>query len=330
MSMFAGFGMGQSYALDSVGTFFQSELTRLDPELHKPLVSVTWSRDLPLRSDVSVGDEFSAFLRMKMGSVGGLRSDGINWVGTESTALPAATVDNERIVYPLRLWGSVVEYTVQEVERSQRLGRPIDVQKIESMHLKNQMDTDHMAYVGDQSAFPESFGLLNSTDPQSVIVQQETTFSALAAQEGGAAAIQQALLNAQAAVWKQSGFAVCPNKLLLPPEVYGLLNRTVSSAGMQSIMQFLKVNNAYTQQTGEELDIQPVKWLSAGNTYLNNSGKARAVFYTDEEKYVRYPVTPLQKTAVTYQDLWLRVAYWCLLGHVELVYPETVGYLDGV
>jgi hypothetical protein len=41
-------------------------------------------------------------------------------------------------------------------------------------------------------------------------------------------------------------------------------------------------------------------------------------------------MTPLLKTPITYMDMWMRVGYWGLVGHIEVVYPEAIGYLDGV
>jgi hypothetical protein len=43
--------------IDSAGAFLVGELERLDQELHMPLVSVTWNRDIDLREDVTIGDE---------------------------------------------------------------------------------------------------------------------------------------------------------------------------------------------------------------------------------------------------------------------------------
>jgi len=38
-----------SRTIDSAGAFLVGELERLDPRLHEPLVSVSWSRDIDLR-----------------------------------------------------------------------------------------------------------------------------------------------------------------------------------------------------------------------------------------------------------------------------------------
>lgn len=50
-----------SRTIDSAGAFLVGELERLDQRMHEPLASVTWSRDIDLRSDVSIADETSSF-----------------------------------------------------------------------------------------------------------------------------------------------------------------------------------------------------------------------------------------------------------------------------
>ena len=41
--------------VDSTGAFLVSELERMDQTMHEPLLITTWSRDMPLREDVSIG-----------------------------------------------------------------------------------------------------------------------------------------------------------------------------------------------------------------------------------------------------------------------------------
>src|SRR5580704_1157212 len=56
---------------DSTGAFLVGELERLDQMMHLPLASVTWSRDIDLRQDVTIADEVSSFTTTTFGSPGG-------------------------------------------------------------------------------------------------------------------------------------------------------------------------------------------------------------------------------------------------------------------
>ena len=304
---------------DSIGNFFVGELERLDPTLHEPLASVTWGRDIDLREDVGPGDDLSSFTRSAFGSVGGTTPSGINWIGDETTSIPSATVDLDKVAQPLRLVGYNLAYTLREIEKSMRLGRPVDQQKLAAIRLKHQMDTDQMVYMGDPNTFEGAQGLVNGAGITSDVVGAKWA-------AGGAAQMQADILDGQQKAWHASGYAVCPSRILLPPAQYSLLNITNSTAGTQSVMSYIKQNNPFTQSTGQELEILPVKWLDDAGV----SGKSRAVFYTKNVNYVRYPLVPLQRSQITPQDLWLRTTYWSLLGQVEFVYPETVHYKDGI
>jgi len=54
------------------------------------------------------------------------------------------------------------------------------------------------------------------------------------------------------------------------------------------------------------------------------------VAYTKNKTLVRFPMTGLGRTPVTYDGMWHKVVYFMKLGVVELVYPETAGYFDGI
>ncbi len=305
--------------MDSIGNFFVGELERLDPTLHEPLASVTWGRDIDVREDVGPGDDLSSFTRSAFGSVGGTTPSGINWIGDESTSIPRATVDIDKVAQPLREVGYNLSYTLRELEKSMRLGRPVDQQKLAAIQLKYQMDIDQMVYVGDSNTFTGAQGLVNGTG---IAVDNASAVWA----SGSAAQMQSDILDGQQKAWQASGYAVCPNRILLPPSQYALLNITNSTAGTQSVMTYIKQNNPYTQSTGQELEILPVKWLDDAGA----EGRSRAVFYTKDVNFVRYPLVPLQRSQITPQDLWLRTTYWSLLGQVEFVYPETIHYKDGI
>lgn len=307
-------------AMDSLGAFFISELENLDPIIHAPLYACTWSRDIPVRDGISPGAEFSSFLTSSFAFSGGIQPSGVSWVSPESSAIPSASVDTNKISLPIRPVAYNINYTLIELERSMMAGRPIDDQELQALNQKNQMDIDRVAYTGDPSTFAGYCGLINN--PAVTVGTLHKTFDSSTAQE-----IQDALAAAHTAAWAATGYAVAPNRLLLPPKQFGLLNRTVSSAGTMSIIEYLRRNNIFTTSTGGELEIFPVKWLEGPGSGTNSD---RAVFYTMDPKYIRFPMVPLRRGQITPQDLWIRTTYWGQLGQVEFLYPETVYYLDGV
>ncbi len=316
--------------VDSTGAFLIGELERLDQTMHEPLVSYTWSRDIDLREDVSIADETSSFTNSTFASAGGASPAGKSWIGKDSTAISGIALDIGKTAYPLYLWGMEVSYTIPELESAQRLGRPVDGQKLEGLQLKHQMDIDEMVYIGDSSL--GQYGLLNSnlvTAGNVVTVSGATTWAAKLAL-GTDAGIQAVLADVNtllAAVWAASGYAVMPDELRLPPVQFGLLvSSKVSSAGNISVLEFLKQNSLSNATNGRPLNIQPLKWLVGRGV----NGTDRMFAYAKDKKRVRFPMVPLQRTPLEYRGIFHLTTYFGRLGVVEWVYPETAQYADGI
>ncbi|WP_445494413.1 DUF2184 domain-containing protein [Photorhabdus sp. SF281] len=302
---------------DSTGVFLIGELERRDQTLNMPLVSTKWSRDMPLRTDVSIADEVSSYTNTSLAAAGGSNPNGKNWISTTSTANSGPILNIERTAQALELWGMEVGYTVTELASAMQVGRPIDSQKHDAMKLKYNMDVDEQVYIGD--AEKGMCGLLNipqvipraaaapwtaTTDPD-VIVQD---FNIL-------------LTDA----WVSSGYAICPGKVGLAPELFGLLSsKKVSNAGNISVLEYVKINCIAFQENGEPLEIVSMKWASKRGA----RGAHRMVAYTQEERYIRFPLVPLLNTPLEYRGLWQLTTYYGRLGQVETPYANTIAYLD--
>lgn len=304
--------------VDSSGAFLVGELERLDQTMHEPLASVTWSRDIDLRSDVSIADETSSFTNSTFAAAGGPSGSGKAWVGKNTDAIQGIALDIGKTASPLTLWAMQIGYTLPELESALKVGRPVDAQKHAGLTLKYNMDVDEQVYIGDAQLGLE--GLVNSSKVGATNV---STTWATATPKQILDDINLVLNNA----WVASGFAVCPDKLLLPPQQFAsLTSRVVSDAGNISILEFIKINCLAMSVNGKPLDIQPSKWLVCRGV----SNKDRMVVYTQSETRVRMPLVPLQRTPLEYRDLRQLTTYFGRIGAVEWVYPETAYYADGL
>lgn len=316
--------------IDSTGAFLIGELERLDLTLHEPLVSVTWSRDIDLREDVTIADEASSFTNSSFAAAGSLNSGGKNFIGKNSNAINGIALDIGKTSQPLYLWGMEVGYTLPELLSAQQMGRPVDDQKYKGMQLKYQMDIDEMVYIGDTVIGKE--GLVNSSLVTAGFVS--------AGVAGGTTWITKTpdeILNDVNSLlqssWAAAGYAVCPSKLLLPPAQFAYItSQKVSSAGNVSILTFLEDNSISLKINGKKLDIQPCKWLVGRGVPVGSPEAAtdRMVAYTQDKNRVRYPLVPLQRTPLEYRSLYQLTTYFGRLGVVELVYSETIRYADGI
>lgn len=312
---------------DSTLAYFVNQLDNLDRKLHEPLYSVTWGRDIKLRTGITMANESTSFIRNSIGAVGTQSATGKPWLSPNATAIPGVSINGERVVLPLRLLGQEISYTSVELERSQLLGQPIDTQKFDALNIVYQMSTDEMVYVGDAALGAK--GLLNSD-----LVPLETGITTKWMNASGGmntgVTADDILGQVNALIekaWKETGYAVCPDKLLLPPEHFAFLSsQKVSTAGNVSILQFLEDNSISLRVNGRKLDIQPVKWLSG----LGTGNTGRMVVYTNDENRVRFPMVPIRRETPYYLGIKFNAPYIWALGEVEFVYPETVRYADGI
>lgn len=322
---------------DSTGAFLVGELERLDQTLHEPLASVTWGRDIDLREDVTIADEITSFTLSTYGSQGGLGAgngigNGKAWIGKTTDQISGIGLDIAKLPFPLTPWGMEIKYTILELESAAKMGRPVDQQKYEGMQLKHQMDVDEQVYIGDLSL--NLTGLVNNSLVSNV---QNLPNGASGFSQWSQKTPDEILADVNlmlTSVWQESAWAVIPNRLLLPPNQFGYISTAkVSNAGNVSILKYIQDNSLLTTTGAGKLDILPLKWLigaGEGGTIGTEGTVDRAVVYTKDKQRVRYPMTMLQRTPIQYDSIYHKATYFCRLGAVEVVYPETIGYFDGL
>jgi hypothetical protein len=323
--------------VDSTGAFLVGELERLDQTMHEPLAAVTWSRDIDLREDVTIADEVSSYTISSFGSAGGLGTgNGIGtgkaWSGRNTTQISSVSVDIGKVAHPLRPWDLESKYTLFELESAAKVGRPIDQQKFAALKLKHQMDIDEQVYIGDTTN--GDTGLLTSALVTPLNAPNGANNSPLWAQKTPdeiLADFNTALITA----WANAAFAVVPNRIGLPTNNFGYIaTQKVSAAGNMSILKYIKENNLLAESgQGDQLEIVPMKWCNGagvGGTIGNASTVNRMIVYNKNKDYVRFPMTLLGRTPVQYDGIYHKTTYYCRLGVVETVYPETIFYLDGI
>jgi hypothetical protein len=328
---------GKYRTVDSTGAFLVGELERLDQTLHMPLAAVTWGRDIDLREDVSLADEASSFTLTSFGAAGNLGAgngirNGKAWIGKATDQIGGVGVDTGKFPQPLTPWGMEIKYSILELESAAKVGRPIDDQKYEALKLKHQMDIDEMVYVGDSSLAVG--GLLNNALVTNIAnVPNGAGASPLWSLKTPAEILKDVNEGLQSA-WAASGYAVMPSNILIPPGQFGSIStQVISTAGSVSILKYLLENNIVTASGKGQISIAPGKWnvgSGSGGTIGTSGTVDRMAFYSKQKQYVRYPMTALQRTPIQYDSIYHKSTYYCRLGVVEVVYPETIAYRDGL
>ncbi len=230
--------------------------------------------------------------------------------------MPTTNLNIEKTAQPLPLWGMELGWTLPELASAQQLGRPIDSQKFDAMQLKWNMDIDEQVYIGDAD-----LGMPGMLNMPTVIPVSAAKSWLTATPDEIVADVDILLGNA----WVSSGYAVCPAKIGLAPELFRILVRQkVSEAGNISVLEYVRINCISFAENGAPPEIVSMKWASKRGV----GGAHRCVAYTQDEKYIRFPLVPLLNTPLEYRGIYQLTTYYGRLGQVEAPYANTVSYLD--
>mgnify|MGYP000878552557 CR=1 FL=1 len=308
--------------IDSTGVFFQTELTRVDPVLNQPLAEFTWSRDIDI-GPLDIGDETTAFDAVKYTAVGGVQPAGKSFIGPKATEIGNVGADMERKTAATFVWAEAIQKTVIELARAAKLGRNLDATLLDALNMKKNVDLQNQVYTGD--VLQGIKGLVNST----LITATDVALNA------GATSrlwlnktddeILQDLNTLLTATWAQTGYTSMPRRLGLPPAKFAYLVSRKIVNGSMSIAKYLAENSIAMTTNGVPLELVPMRELAGAGVGATD----RMIAYTKRRDYQRLPLSSMQSTPMQYKDLYQRVVYYCRVGTVEIVKPETLRYADG-
>jgi len=310
---------------DSLGAFVRSELEAMDPTMHEPLIAFTWSRDIDLRTDVSLGHEFTSFVTNTYGLTGGTQSQGKSWAAKNQTETPNVALDLNRQRAVLGPWAHEVSYTVFELASAALLQRPLDSDKVNGLKMKWQQDADEQTYVGDTQLGGGVPGLVNNPAVATANVANGASGTPGWATKTPAEVLRD-LNDMATASWTAAGWTSVPNRIGLPPNKFAYIaNQANGSIGNMSILSYFLENNIGRNQ-GMDVQIVPIKWLVGRGA----GGTDRMIAYTKSYDTVRLPIVPCFPLDTQRQGLYMRTPYVGSLGQVEFVRPERFAYRDGI
>jgi hypothetical protein len=324
--------------IDSTGSFLVQQLELLEKTIHMPLQSFTWRRDVDVRSDVTMGHEFSSYKVHNVAAMGGVDPNKKSFASVVGTNSPSVALDVGKVTSPLIPWKETLDYSIFELESSMLLGENIDESKYETIVRKYNQDIDIMVYLGDAGVqMPSgsaSYGLFNNPNmtENAIVASNAGATSTLWVNKTPAEILNDvnSLINK---VWTNTGFTKCPNRLLISPTAYAYIVSTiVSSAGNVSILTYLENNSLSNAINGEKLQISPVKWLTGtgnGNAFGVQATDAMYA-YRKEYDVARYPLVPIMGLPVQYRDASQIRPYVAKLGVIESVYVEATGLRYGI
>lgn len=313
-------------AVSSGLAFLESELEKLDPMLREPLTSTTYPRDIEIESGGGWVEATSAF-NVSYGVTGG-EADGVGGVQNNIRRIQA---DLSKDLYKVLPYEVSMSIKIQDQLRGAVTGRSIEQIYDDGIRLDYDKYMDINTYLGQKGYGTE--GLVNN----SLI-----TAASVATGAGGStnwkrktpeeilSDIDDAILDA----WTAAGYdnSAIPNHILIDPENFAYINRTVFSANGAtapiSLLNYLLDNNI-AKAKGVDLFIGECKFCLGAGT----GGTNRLVAYVNQRRFVGMDVpAPLSRvmTQPNIQTASYDSLYMANIGEVKIHYVEPFVYRDGI
>ena len=120
-----------------------------------------------------------------------------------------------------------------------------------------------------------------------------------------------------------------PNHILIPYEQYTyIMNTPVTDLATETILDFVLKNNV-AAKNGGSLYVGATKWCKGAGT----GSKDRMVVYVNHERYVNVDeLVPMTRamTQPNAANACYDTAYMANISEVQVFYPQTIAYFDGI
>ena len=316
---------GNMMTMDAAGiasgmAFLESELEKRDPILRTPLTSVTYPRDIVVKTGGGWVDYVSA-QAVGYGITGGSGSSPIQAGG--SNGLPIVQANLEKGLYKAHTFAAALRVMWVDMQKANYIGRSLDQLLQDGMRMAYDKHMDQNVYIGVEEY--GSYGLLNNPDVTETAVTGGTWATKTKEQ------ILTDINSAITQVWEAAEYDedAMPNHILLPYEQYTyILNTMVTEIATETIMDYVLKNNV-AAKNGKSLYIGATKWCKGAGT----GGADRMVVYVNHERFLQVEeLVPLARvmSQPNATDFCYDTAYAANLSEVELFYPQTMMYFDGI
>lgn len=318
-------------AIASGQAFLQGELEKLDPKVHEPLMSVTWPRDIVVKTGGGYVDFTSNFFAEY--ATAGANEYGL--MGGATNALPTIQANLSKDVFPVNDYGYIIKVPFMDQQRMAQIGRSLEELMQNGLRKNYDKMLDQNVYFGMTSI--GQTGLLNNPNITQSVAALNAGKTSRKWRDKTPTEILDDVNTAINLTWAQSEYDLTgmANHILIPPDDFNYINGTlVSSAGSQSILSFLLANNT-AQAQGRNLVIAPCRQcISAGEAVVSGTtSSGRMMAYVNAEDRVHFDETvPLTRvlTQPSVNDMAYLTAYVAKVGVVKFLYNQCAVYVDGI
>lgn len=308
------------------GAFLISELEKRDTLIREPLTSMTYPRDIPIEVGGGWVDYVSA-MGVAYGITGGSGASPVQAGGSNGIPIVQASVDKG--VFKAHTFAVALRVMFQDMQRANFVGRSLDSMLQNGVRLTYDKHMEQNVYKG--IAEYGSTGLINDAN---VTVAQAAATGTGSSRAWSAKTAQQILddvNSALTAAWAAAEYdtSAIPNHVLLPYEQYLYIATTkVSDLADKTILKFLEENNV-AKHEGRDLFIGGCRWCDGAGV----DSADRMVVYCMEKRFLKMdelvPISRIMSQPVV-TSVCYDTAYMANLTEVQIFYPQTLRYVDGI
>lgn len=309
----------------SGGAFLVSELEKKDPLIRKPLTSVTYPRDININVGGGWVDYVSA-MSVAYGLTGGSENGPVQAGGANGLPIVQASVDKG--VYKAHVFATALRIMFVDMQKANFIGRSLDQLLQDGVRLSYDKHMDANVYVGLSNY--DTTGLVNNPDATETTVANGAAGTATWATKTPLEILED-INSAITAVWAAAEYdtEAMPNHILIPYEQYTyIMNTPVTDLATETILDFVLKNNV-AAKNGGSLYVGATKWCKGAGT----GSKDRMVVYVNHELYVNVDeLVPLTRamTQPNAANVCYDTAYMANISEVQIFYPQTIAYFDGI
>ncbi len=305
-------------------TFLVGELEKQDPRLLEPLASVTWPRDIVARTGGGFVD-YTSNVFVDYATTGGANGSGI--IGGETNDIATMQANITKDVWKVFEFANVLKIPFIDQQKLQNVGRSLNDIMDSGIRLNYNKSIDNIVYTGVPTLGVT--GLTNDPD-----VTATTAAVGASTYTTWATKTPQEILNDINAIitstWEASQYDLTgmANHILVPPVQFAALMQPVTTAGSQSILEYL-LNNNIGRSQGVDVQIVPSRWCTGAGA----GGTDRMAAYVNLENRVNFDLpVPLNRalTQISVEQFAYLTGYVAQIGQVKYLYYQTVAYVDGI
>jgi hypothetical protein len=316
-------------AIASGNAFLVSELEKRDPMVRKPLTSVTYTRDIPVKVGGGWVETISS-LYIDFGVSGGSGNGLVQAPGANGVPVIQANIGKDK--FGTHVFSTIMRIGFIDMQRQQITGQSLDRLLTEGIRLAYDKHMDANVYLGLSDY--GTTGLVNNANITAANVA--TNGAQSPSRLWTAKTADQILYDVNEllqSIWAAAGYDLdgMPNHLLLPYAQYTHIATTkVSEQAEKTILDFLLENNI-AKKNGKELVVAGCRYCAGAGA--GNPATDRMVAYVHDDRFLAVEeLVPMSRTMTSpnTQALAYDSVYMANISEVELFYLQTMQYRDGI